>query len=94
MLWLNIFVAVDLINMIRHPFKPKSVLFYFVFSFASSFIVATLNSITYWYEYEDRGFYLGIWFVFTTVVYLITALTSIVYAYNKMRKPGISQEVR
>ena len=30
----------------------------------------------------------------TAVIYVLTAIASIIYAYRKMRKPGISQEVR
>lgn len=32
--------------------------------------------------------------MFSSVIYLVTAAVSIVYAYRKLRKPGISQEVR
>lgn len=90
MLWLNIFVAVDLINMIKYPFKPKDSQFYLLFSFLSSLTVAVLNSVFYWYEFEERDFLLGSWFMTTTVIYLLTAVASIIYAYRKMRKPGIS----
>lgn len=90
MLWLNIFVAVDLINMIKYPFKPKGSQFYLLFSFLSSLTVAVLNSVFYWYKFEERDFLLGSWFMTTTFIYLLTAVASIIYAYRKMRKPGIS----
>jgi hypothetical protein len=47
MLWLNIAMAVDLIVMIKYPFRPKSVRSYVLFSFASSFVVAFLNELAY-----------------------------------------------
>ena len=34
------------------------------------------------------------WQMLTIVIYLVTALASIVYAYRKLRRPGISGEVR
>jgi hypothetical protein len=43
MLWLNIFMAVDLIVSIKYPFKPKSPLMYSAFTFSSSLVVAVLN---------------------------------------------------
>ena len=94
MLWLNIFMAVDLINTIKYPFRPKSTTFYFIFTFVSSFIVAALNWIGYHSYYQWRDRLLSIWLVITSVIYLVTAATSIIYAQRKLRKPGISQEVR
>lgn len=94
MLWLNIFVAVDLINMIKYPFKPKASQFYLLFSFLSSFAVAILNNVMRLNGYKKRFFWIGSWFMTTTVIYFVTAVASIIYAYRKMRKPGISQEVR
>lgn len=78
MLWLNIFLAVDLINMIKYPFKPKSTTFYFLFTFFTSFVTASLNWIGYHNSYVQRDKVLTIWLVFSSVIYLVTAAVSIV----------------
>lgn len=94
MLWLNICMAVDLIVMIKYPFRPKSVRSYVIFSFVSSFIVAVLNEYAFFNNFQDRYKLLSLWLMLTTVVYLVTATASIIYASKKLIKPGISQEVR
>ena len=66
---------------------------YITFSFSSSLLVALICSLAYNYKYQyfQIG---GSWLLATAVIYVLTAIASIIYAYRKMRKPGISQEVR
>jgi RsiW-degrading membrane proteinase PrsW (M82 family) len=90
MLWLNIAMAVDLIVMIKYPFRPKSVTFYVLLSFASSLVVAVLNGFAYRNNYKLRPKILSIWMMFTILVYMVAATTSIIYAIKKLRRPGIS----
>lgn len=94
MLWLNIAMAVDLICMIKYPFRPKSVKFYVLFSFASSFVVAVLNEIAFYNNYLWRYRILSIWLLLTALIYVVTATASIIYAIKQLLRPGISQEIR
>jgi hypothetical protein len=94
MLMLNIFLAVDLVYMIKYPFRPKSSKGYLAISSVISVIAASLNWLGYHNDYRYREGWLSLWLMFVSLVYLITAAGSILYASRKLRKPGISQEVR
>ena len=37
---------------------------------------------------------MAVWFTLTSAIYLVSAIASIVYARRKLRRPGISSEVR
>ena len=51
MLWLNIFMAIDLINSIKYPFRPKSSTFYVLFTAFTSFVLGVSNTFLYSKEY-------------------------------------------
>jgi len=94
MLWLNIFMALDLINSIKFPFRPKTSRYYVLFTIASSFIVACFQTMMYTRGFRWQTRLLAVWFSLTSLIYLCSAVYSILYARRKLQRPGISREVR
>lgn len=85
MIWLNFCMAIDLVFMIKYPFKSKSSGFFYLISFGTSFVVAVLNCIAYSHSFLDRDFYLSIWFMLSIVMYLVTGISSIIFARRKLK---------
>ena len=96
MIWLNWCLAIDLVYMIKYPFKPstKRMYFFYGLTFLGSAGIGFANLAEYDRNIETRNEILSTWLCFSSSIYVITALTSIVYSWVKLRSPGISQEVR
>jgi hypothetical protein len=100
---LNTCLAVDLILMIKHPFKikEKRTQVYIALSFAVAFLMTTAWAATLNY-YPDPKW--GTWPLPNRVVivcayvilvsYLLLAFTSIFYAFTKLCRAGISKQSR
>ena len=92
MIWLNQAMAIDLIFMIKYPFRSpnRRLMICYAVTFFSSFIIGVLNSVAYHYVLEKRKKWICLWFLVTVVIYWITVIISIIYAGAKLRRPGIS----
>ena len=96
MIWLNWCLAIDLVYMIKYPFKPstKRMYLFYGLTFIGSACIGFANLQEYDHHIEKRNEILSTWLCFSSLIYIITALTSIVYSWVKLRSPAISQEVR
>lgn len=96
MIWFNWCLAVDLIFMIKYPLKPSAKRMYWFngLTLLSSACVGFTNLVAYTRENASRNELLSSWLIFSSLIYIITALISIFYSWVKLRSPGISQEVR
>jgi hypothetical protein len=101
---LNTCLAVDLILMIKHPFKVKEKRFslYIWFSVCASVLICAAWVLTFDYRFLKTynelwpvpSFYVAI---FTTVVmgaYFVIAIVSVIYAIKQLCRPGISRSSR
>jgi len=95
---LNLMLSIDLILMIRYPFasKSKRVPVYLTSSFSVAFLMAFMGVYgTTNVLYPDNKKYKAMQYIILTVVslYIIIAVVSMFYAFQKLKKPCISREV-
>ena len=96
MIWLNWCLAIDLVYMIKYPFKPstKRMYLFYGLTFLGSAGLGFANLVAYDRDFAKRNKRLSTWLCLSSLIYIITALISIFYSWVKLRSPGISQEVR
>lgn len=97
---LNACLAIDLILMIRNPFlsKEKRMSVFLWSSITLSITIGSATTITSDYEKLQERFVPDWWVMGSIYVfilaYFIISIFSIVYAFKRLRKPGISKEVQ
>jgi|LakMenEpi03Aug12_release.lakeMendotaPanAssembly.Ray.scaffolds.fasta_scaffold422734_1 hypothetical protein len=92
MILLNQAMAIDLIFMIKYPFRPPNqrLMRSYALTLISSVTIGVFNTVAYIEGMKKRSKLIGLWFLVTVLFYWITAIASIIYARAKLKRPGIS----
>jgi len=85
-------LCVDLILMIKHPFRQKEprMKFYIWFSLAVSFVFATF----FLFKPDVYNSYEFFTFIFSFLGFFIAAIWSSIFSWRRLTMPGMSNEVR